>query len=330
MYPTIDFNTHDLVSSKDQPLSIDQTLVLQISNLSGESILLQNHTGQTEFDFKPLSQAVPIEGLTMLYLVFPLGEGAGDFSTEELFSQITFMIPTNLGCQKIGSDTLVIYPKTDITLEPMDLFEVLLKNVISFGAPEEMVLIDLTYFDTDCKVYLGKRPLYRTAPPLSIAEFCFAEDSHPSAFRDILTFSYCVLGADQCIFTPGDATLPLKAAKDAGTLSAKTMLYRPATYALNVFHKENMASRKLECIPQRASIVSFEGSTSANPDQSWNVTLEIKVENTRHVYINRIGRIPVIPGVKNTYTLKVKKELPPFILYVENEDGLQETAVVWK
>lgn len=330
MYPTIDFNTHDLISSQDQPLSIDQTLVLQISNLSGESILLQNNTGQEEFDFKPLSQAAPIEGLTMLYLVFPLGEKTGDFSTEELFSQITFMIPANLSYKKIGNDTIVIYPKMDITLEPMDLLEVLLKNVISFGSSGEMVLVDLTYFDMDCKVYLGKRPLFRTAPPLSIAEFCLTEDSHPSAFRDILTFSYCVLGADQCIFTPSDTTLPLRTTEGAGTPDTKTILYHPVTYALNAFHKENMVSRKLECIPKRASIVSFEGSTSVNSAGSRDVTLEIEVENTRHVYISRIGRIPVIPGTKNIYKLKAVKELPPFILSIENEDGLQEMAVVWK
>lgn len=329
MFPSIDFYPHTFISSRDEPILLEQTLALQISNLSTESFLWKNDTGNTTFNFKPLSDAEPVKGLSMLYLVFPLGEQPGDFTIEDFFSQVEFALPECLLYDKADKNTLVIYPAATITLEPMDLFEILLKRVITTGASGEMVLIHLTYFDENNKIPLGQRALYRTTHPLAITGFSLAKECLPYAFRDLLTFSYTILGAEKSLLAPGDTVLSLQTAEENDSLSINTTLYTPTVYALYAFAKDKMVSQRLECIPREASIVFFRGSYTINPNNTWDVTLQIKVENTRHAYLNRIGRIPVTPGEITKLELKDQQPDTPYILYVENEDGLPNQPVEW-
>lgn len=330
MYPNIDFDSHSYISSLDEPFLISQTLVLQITNPGAESLTLHNDTGQTSFDLKPVEEAQPIEGLTMFYLVFPLGEDENAFTTEAFFEKITIALPETLHFQKVGKDTIVIYPTSTISLEQLDLLEIVFGNVISMGEAEKMVCVDITCFDGDAKIALGHRALYRKAHPLTISAFSLDRACETSAFRDKLTFSYAVCGATQSILTPGDVVLPSQYPTGGGALTVETMIYQPTFYGINAFNAENMASTTLECNLKKASIKSFQGSYTVNKDQTRDVTLEIDVENTRHAYLNKVGRIAVTPGQVYTMTLGEQSPNASYTLTVENEDGLIRRDVEWK
>ena len=350
MYPDIDFYPDSLISSRDEPFYIEQNLVQKIENSGEEPLILHNDQGASSFDFKPIESAEPIRGLTMLYLVFPLGEEKGDFSAKSLFDQIRFSLPENLLSQKVGDDTIVIYPSSTITLEQMDMLEVVMSHVVSTGDTEEMVLVKTAFFDADSEVFAGRRALYRKSHPLAIAGFSLADACRGFGFRDKLTFSYAVLGAEQSILTPGDVALPSACTADplpekaaspgmalpqagaaaAGAYETDTVIYRNTVYGINAFRGGDMVSASLECVLKRASIVSFRGSYTVNQDKTRNVTLYIEVENTRHAYLNNIGRIELEPGKTLTLGLQNQEADATYRLTVENEDGLSWKNVEWK
>lgn len=330
MYPDIDFYPDSLISSRDEPFYIEQNLVLKIENSGEEPLILHNDQGASSFDFKPIESAEPIRGLTMLYLVFPLGEEKGDFSAKSLFDQIRFSLPENLLSQRVGDDTIVIYPSSTITLEQMDMLEVVMSHVVSTGETEEMVLVKTAFFDADSEVFAGRRALYRKSHPLAIAGFSLADACRVFGFRDKLTFSYAVLGAEQSILTPGDVVLPSACTAAAGAYETDTVIYRNTVYGINAFRGGDMVSASLECVLKRASIVSFRGSYTVNQDKTRNVTLYIEVENTRHAYLNNIGRIELEPGKALTLGLQNQEADATYRLTVENEDGLSWKNVEWK
>lgn len=330
MYPNIDFDPQYYFSSKDEAFSLPQTLVLQLNNFGTEPIKLSHETQVDPKDFKPLAKAEPIPGLTMLYLVFSLGTEPECFVTEEQFSQITFTLPDQLCFQKVGSDTIVIYPAATMFLEGMDMIEILMQNVISQGETDKMILIELAYFDEDTKVSMGFRPLYRKRPPLSISCFSLEKECQCSGFRDQLTFSYLANGTDKILLTPGDFTLTQK--HDGEKLPQfHTQLYRSTVYSINACCGENMvSSTAVECRANEASIDAFTGTYTENKDGTRNVTLKISVKNTRHVYINRVGRIEVPPEGTIIKELKNQPRSVKYELRVENENGLIKQAVQWE
>lgn len=330
MCPNIDFFPNNYITSLNESFLNSQTLVVQITNPGAQSLTLQNVSGGQSFAFKPIEKATPIDGLTMFYLVFPLGDCENDFTTEEFFDQITIVPSDNLCYQRVGKDTIVIFPKRNISLEQLDLLEVLLCNVVSTGKAENMICVDITYFDSNTKIPLGRRALYRKAPPMTISAFSLDRACETFAFRDKLTFSYAVLEATQSMLIPGDIALSEQTSADKDLHSIETVIYRPTVYGINAFNNENMVSRTLACNPQKASIRSFKGSYTTTDDQTREVILEIEVENTRHVYLNKLGRIEVIPNQKNIKKLENQSPKASYKLYVENEDGLIMREIEWK
>ncbi len=330
MYPNVDFDSHTYISSLREPFPVSQTLVLQITNPGAEDLPLRNDTGQASFPLKPAETAQPIDGVTLFYLVFPLGDQESDFTTEERFEQMTVTLPNTLNYQRVGKNTIVLFPTSTFSLEQTDLLEILFGNVISMGPGEKMVCIDVFCLDGKTKTNLGRRALYRTAHPLSIGAFQLDRACEKSAFRDHLRFSYAVYGASLSLLTPGDTALSAQYPEEGGTLSVETTIYQPTFYGINAFQGEQMINAALECPLQKASIQSFLGTYTVNQDGTRDVTLKILVENTRHAYLSKIGRIPVTPGQACTTVLRNQSPDLTYTLAVENEEGLIRREVTWQ
>lgn len=323
MYPSIDFYPHHLITSDLEPITVEQQLILQIRNLTAEPISFYNDSGKACYEFLPIESAQPIPGLSMLYLVFPLGTGETDFTTEEYFKKIKITLPDTLNCQRVGNDTLVIFPSATTVLEQMDLYEILLEPVITTGRSGIPSLVGTTLFTDDAKISLGFRPLYRITHSLQIEQFELSEDCLISGFQDELNFHYRILGATDGLLTPGDTVLSPQGD------SVSCTLYQPTVYALTAACGNTQIDRKLEILPRRASISSFKGKYVKNGDQTRDVTLSILVENTRHAYLNRVGRITVTPGKLMEYKLEKQEADLDYRLSVENEDGLSVSEVEW-
>lgn len=321
----LDISPNTIASSRSEPRDAPNRLVLQIRNLSEQDVTLHNDTGKTDYDFKPLSKAEGIEGLTMIYFVFCLGSSNGCLTTEEHFNKATLSSTELFTFKRVGRDTLVFFPTKTTELSPCDLTELVINNLVTDQPPGTSSLCTAVFFDGFASRTSGRSPIHIIRHPLQIPDFEVAKGHGCASFRDMVRFHYLVMGADSCIFTPGDMPLA-KNAYDTSKGSYDALLYSRTMYTLVAEQGNQKISRSFEVIPLTAEILSFSAEVKQETNGTFTATLKFSVKNTRHAFLSFIGRIEVENGVEQTVTCCQAQREVSYTLSVENANGLTQAV----
>lgn len=319
----LDISPNTVATGRNEPCEVQNSLVLQIRSTANDGILLCNDSGRTDYDFLPLEQAVPIEGLTMLYFAFTLGDEEGCLTTAGYFEKIRLSCPEDFAVRRVGDDTIVFYPIKTMEFSSCDVAELRILDLVT-DLPAGTSTVCEAFAFTGGETYtLNSCPVHIVRHPLRIPVFEVAPGFGCASFGDRVRFLYRAMGADSCVFTPGDVSME----QDGRILAFgnhESVLYRKTMYTLMAAQGEERISRSVELIPLKAKIVSFFAAAQPekNPDGTRTVTLKFTVLNTRHAFLSQVGRIPVESGIEQTVTLNESRSGITFTLAVENEDGL--------
>lgn len=317
-----DISPRGICSGRNEPCTVENSLVLQLHNATDHTLTLYNDEARKTYDFLPIDQAVPIDGLTMIYFTFPLGDEEGCLTTVDYFKQIQTYCPDPYAATLVGGNSLVLYPIRTITFSTYDIAELRIQNLVTQMAVGGCPICRITMFSPNGKTILNPIPIYILRHPLQIAVFEAESKYYPAGFGDRIQFNYKVMGADTCIFTPGDVIMKMSVASQNNSVYTAT-LYRKTQYTLIAVCGDEQICSSVELVPMKASIKDFSASVASSPkDGMQEIVFRFTVENTHHVYINRIGRIEVASGVEQTVSRSVDCLVRRFTLSVENEDGL--------
>ncbi|WP_125143592.1 hypothetical protein [Clostridium transplantifaecale] len=319
----LDISPDTVSSSRSEPCEAKNSLVFQLHNTSGQELSLQNEEMRTNYNFLPLEQAEPIAGLTMVYLVFPLGSGDGCLTTAERFKKIRLSCPDSFAVKAVDDHTLVFFPVRTLSFSTYDIAEFMIQDLVTELPSGNSSVCRAVLFSSSGKMALNSSPIHIVRHPLQIPIFKVAPGFGCASFGDRIRFQYRVMGADSCVFTPGDEEM-----EKNGRLMAdgtyESVLYRKTGFTLVAARGEAKISRVFELTPLTAKIKNFSAAVSPAGKDGGNrtVTLTFTVENTRHVFLSRAGRIEVESGVEQTVVLDCDREGASYTLSVENADGL--------
>ena len=326
-----DVSPRGIYTGKDEPCAVENSLVFQLHSAVDHEWILYNDNAGTAYEFQPIEKAVPVEGLTMIYFTFPLGDSEGCLTSVDFFRKIQIYCPEPFMAAAAGENSLVLYPKTTIRFSFYDIAELRIGNLMTTKPAGNCPLCRITMFspDRDEGIALNPLPVYILRHPLKIAAFEADMECNPAGFGDRIRFRYQVLGADTCVFTPGDTVLEAEDARQENEVYT-AVLYRRTQYTLTAFCGGEQVSASVELVPMKAAIKNFTAEvTSPVKDDRREITFQFTVENTHHVYLSVIGRIEVKAGVEQKISRMFDCSQQQFTLSVENEDGLlQKTCVV--
>lgn len=317
-----DISPRGIYSGMNEPCEVKNSLVLQLHNTTNHALTLYNDKVGATYDFLPIEQAVPIEGLTMIYFTFPLGDEEGCLTTIDYFKKACFYCSDPFEVTLVGENSLVVYPASTMTFSIYDMAEVRIENLVTQMPVGCCPICRITMFSPDGATVLNPVPIYILRHPLQIAFFEADPKYYPAGFGDQIQFNYRVLGADYCVFIPGDMFVEASTAlKDHGVYTST--LYRKTQYTLLANCEDEQISSSVEIVPVKASIKSFTANvTSPVKDGRQEITFRFTVENAHHAYISMIGRVEVTSGVEQTVSSFFDCSVRHFTLSVENEDGL--------
>lgn len=310
-------------SSLNEPCQAKNDLVFQFHNTSGQELSLLNVEMRTDYDFLPLEQAEPMDGLTMVYLVFPLGNEDGCLTTAERFKKIRLSCPDSFSVKAVDDCTLVFFPVRTMSFSTYDIAEMMIQDLVTELPPGNSAVCSAFLFSSSGKTPLNSCPIHIVRHPLQIPIFKVAPGYGCASFGDKIRFEYQVMGADSCVFTPGDQEM-----EKNGRLMAvgvyESVLYRKTVFTLVATRGEEKVSRVFELTPLTAKIIHFSASVipAGKQGDRRTVALTFTVENTRHAFLSRAGRIEVESGVEKTVILDCDREGASYTLSVENADGL--------
>lgn len=326
----LDIGPDTVSSSRNEPCQAKNSLVFQLHNTSGQELSLQNDEMRTDYDFLPLEQAVPMAGLTMVYLVFPLGNEDGCLTTADHFKKIRLSCPDSFAVKAADDHTLVFFPARTMSFSTYDIAELMIQDLVTELPPGNTAVCSAFLFSSSGKTPLNSSPIHIVRHPLQIPIFKVAPGFGCASFGDKIRFQYRAMGADSCVFTPGDEEM-----EKNGRLMAdgtyESVLYRKTGFTLVAARGEEKITRVFELTPLTAKIKDFSAAVSPAGEDGGNrtVTLTFTAENTRHVFLSRVGRIDVESGVEQTVVLDCDGEGTSYTLSVENIDGLvSESRIV--
>lgn len=319
----LDISPNTAATSRSEPCEAKNSLVLQIRSTSDQDLLLYNEESRTDYGFLPLNQAVPVPGLTMIYFVFTLGEGEGCLTTTGYFKKIRLSCPEDFAVKRVGDDTLVFFPLRTMEFSSCDIAELSLLDLVTDLPAGTSTLCKATVFTGGGRYTLNSCPVHVVRHPLQIPIFQVAPGYGCAAFGDTVQFLYRVMGADSCVFTPGDVSME----KNGSILAVgnhESVLYRKTLFTLVASQGEQKISRSCQMIPLPAEIPSFSAVTSPSEKMkgAQKVTFKFTVKNTRHVYLSQAGRIEVESGTEQTVVIDPAQTGMSYTLSVENEKGL--------
>lgn len=317
-----DVSPRGIYSSVNEPCMAENSLVLQLHNATNHSLTLYNDKASTSYDFLPIGQAVPIDGLTMIYFTFPLGDDDGCLTTVDQFKKACFYCSEPFEVTCAGENSLVVYPASTMTFSIYDIAEVRIENLVTQMAAGCCPVCRITMFSSKGTTVLNPVPIYILRHPLQISFFEADPKYYPAGFGDRIQFNYQVMGADSCIFLPGDAAMETDDELQEHGVYTST-LYRRTQYTLLASCGDEQISSSVEVIPMKASIKNFNASvTSPVKDGKQEITFHFTVENTHHAYLSMIGRVEVTSGAEQILSQYFDSFVRHFTLSVENEDGL--------
>lgn len=319
-----------IYTSRNEPCMIKNSLVLQLHNAASHEVTLYNENIGRTYDFAPLEQAVPIDGLTMIYFTFPLGRDEGCLTTTEAFGEALLYCAHPFEAARAGENSIVLYPAQTVAFSIYDIAELRIQDLMTQMSAGGCPICRITLFSEDGITALNPLPICLFRHPLQITAFQADPRYYPAGFGDQIQFNYQVLGADRCIFSPGDTPLTESASMNGVHIST---LYRKTQYTLTAFCGDEQISHSVELTPLKASIRSFSASvTNAAPapqnieNDSREITFRFTVDHAHHAYLSRIGRIEIASGVEQTLTCSFDCSVNRFTLSVENEDGLVQAV----
>ncbi|MCC8109665.1 MAG: hypothetical protein LIQ30_11620 [Planctomycetes bacterium] len=308
-------------TSANEPRDVANMLVLQVRNPTLGDVVLHNGTKAASYDFLPIDTAVALPNLSMVYLVLPLGEDDGCLATTAEFAKATVTVSESCRFTRVGDNTLVLFPKEDMEVPANGQVELVISGLVTHQPAGRIVVCRGKLFNVNGEDAEARLPVTVRRHPLLITVFEVAEGHGVAGFGDRVTFRWEALGADRCLFMPGDVSLD----PSEGTGEHTTTLLKKTDFVLQAECGGQRLSRFCELVPLSAEIVEFKGGMK----NSGIAQLHITVKNTRHAYLNGLGRIEVESGVKRIVEVPQTQKTVRYTLAVENSDGLikEETTV---
>jgi hypothetical protein len=166
-------------------------------------------------------------------------------------------------------------------------------------------------------VFETQATIYKKRCPLSICSFAPDLADIITGFRDSVTLSWIVTGADKVILNPGNSQQDTQG-------SCLVSIYKKAFYTLTAYCNEEQISQSIFLEPLTASISSL---THQIDHDSKIITFSYHVTNTRHIFFTQKGRIPVDASGKGSFTVPLPAVQTNYTLTVENENGLVSQTV---
>lgn len=304
---------------KDVP--IVNRIVFELRNFSADTPVTIKNAEAREYPSLPSYEEIDtkrIDGLSCLYLRFPIGTDDNSLTDADAFSKTTIGQPENWHCQRCGTDTLIFYPVKTLSLAPGCSVEFVLDH-ISTDIPRDTVSVcNIKYIDMESDPVTETRAaIYKKRCPLSIRSFAPDIQDVITGFRDRVTLSWLVTGADRIVLNPGDSLQDKQ-----GT--CQVSIYRKACYTLTAYCGQQQISQSIFLEPLTASIDSLTYQTDQN---SGKITFFYEVKNTRHVFFTQKGLLSVDASGKGSLTIPLPKEPTDYTLTVENENGLVSESV---
>lgn len=320
-----DVSLGGIYTSAGESGHVENSLILQLCNTTTHDLTLCNAAGRTDYPFLPIESAVPVDGLTMIYFTFSLGDREGCLTSASHFQETRCCCPPPFAFARAGENSLVLFPTATVSFSAFDIAELRLDGLVTELAAGGCSICRVTLFCPDRRIDLHPFPICLLRHPLQIA--CFEADAkyYPAGFGDRIQFHYRALGADSCTFIPGDIAID---AAGNGVITAD--LYCKTVFTLTASRGAEQTSSIVELAPMTASIEAFTAKAASPPhDGKWEVTFSIRVFNTHHVYLSRLGRVELAGGGEQTLTFTFDCSVTRFTLSVENTDGLvQRTCKV--
>lgn len=319
----LDISPNYINTSFNEPCQVENQIVLQVRNSSLDSVTLYNDSGTTDFPFKPIDEAVDIAGLTMIYFVFKLGTDGGCLTTPEYFKSAGLICQDGYKVARVGDDTLVLFPTRKMELPVNGQTELVIQGLVTKLPTGQPSTCRVKFFNVNSQDAENTLPVNKNRHPLLIPKFELAAGEEVAAFRDHIRFSWLALGADSCIFTPGDVALA-ETGQDDSEGEHCAVLQKQTMFTLVASQDDRKISKSCEVIPLIAEIVNFTATCEQGPSGGFIATLKFTVKNTRHAFINRLGRVETESNVEKTIILPQKEKTASYTLTVENEDGLTQ------
>lgn len=312
---------NDLLSGGKGSNAIQNRLVFQIRNTSlSQSVELDNDEEREYSDFKPIDDVEIKPGLSMIYLVFPVGEKETCLATEAQFRSAKTYRQEQFFVSRPYPGHLILYPARTLEIPPGGQIELVLDELATSLPAGSITSCEAQFVNIQETIFRCFLPVYKKAPPLAIRQFEPVGGTEKAGFRDTIQLNYLVWGADTCLITPGDIVLQQHAEKEKNIY--ETALLKKTRFTLLATRGEEQVSQSLEISPLRAEIVNFHAS-AAPRETGYEATLTFTVRNTRHVFITHVGRLEVEEGKECVITCRQRRENEQYTLAVENEDGLQ-------
>lgn len=319
----LDISPNYINTSFNEPCEVENQIVLQVRNSSTESVTLHNDSNKTDFSFKPIDEATDIPGLSMIYFVFKLGSNGECLTTAEQFYKTSLLCQDGFQVARVGADTLVLFPRTTADLPANGQTELVIQGLITTLPAGQPSTCRVKFFNVSGQDSENTLPVNKNRHPLTIPKFELAAGDEIASFRDYIRFYWLALGADTCVFTPGDVSLADNSQDDAEG-EHLTLLQKRTMFTLVASQGDRKISKSCEIIPLLAEIVDFTVSCEKAPSEDFLITLKFTVKHTRHAFINRLGRVKAESNVEQTVTVLQKQKPSSYTLTVENENCLTQ------
>lgn len=312
-----------IYTKKGEPkdISISNRIIFELRSLSADTTITIKNSDAREYSSLPSYEEIDthlIDGLSCLYLRFPIGTDDNSFTDADAFSKMTIGQPENWHFQRCGPDTLIFYPATTLSLAPGCSVEFVLDNIGTNISSNTVSVCSIKYINMETAPVVETRStIYKKRCPLSIRSFAPDIQDIITGFRDKVKLSWLVTGADKVLLNPGDSLQDKQG-------SCYVSIYRNACYTLTAYCGQQQISQSIFLEPLTASIKSLTYQTDQAAGQ---ITFSYEVKNTRHVFFTQKGLIPVAASGKGSLTIPLPAVKKSYTLTVENEDGLVSKTV---
>lgn len=302
-------------------ISISNRIVFELRNLSADTAIAISNPEAKEYPSLPSYEEVdtqPADGLSCLYLNFPIGTGDDCFTDADSFLEITIGQPENWHCQRQGADTFIFYPTKTFSLAPGSSVEFVLDHIVTNIPCNTLSVCRIKYVNMEsAPITETHAVIYKKRCPLGIRSFAPDLKDIITGFRDIVTLSWLVAGADRVLLNPGDSQQDKEG-------SCEVSVYQKTCYTLTAYCGHQQISQSIFLEPLTASIKSLTCQTDKT---AGTVTFFYEVANTRHAFFTQKGRLPINASGKGSFTIPLPEKQTSYTLTVENEDGLVSQSI---
>lgn len=321
LYTTLTPNHIYTHKGEPKSVSIPNRIVFELRNLSADTAISISNEEAREYSSLPSYEEINtqlINGLSCLYLRFPIGTDDNSLTDADSFSAITIGQPENWHCQRQGADTLIFYPAKTLSLVPGGCAEFVLDHIGTNITCNTVSFCSIKYVNMESAPIMETRSaIYKKRCPLGIRSFAPNLQDIITGFRDKVTLSWLVAGADKVLLNPGDSLLDKEG-------SCQVSIYQKSYYTLTAYCGRQQVSQSIFLEPLAASIKSLTCQTDKN---AGTITFSYEVTNTRHVFFTQKGLLPVDASGKGSITMPMPAQKTSYTLTVENQDGLVSKTV---